>query len=307
MKRITCWRPSLATQEAIFGFLFISPWIVGFLGLQVGPMLASLVLSFTEYQIVAPPRFIGLANYIKMFTADESFRDALKVTFTYGVVSVPLQLVVGLIVALLMNQRVPALRLWRTIYYLPNVVSGVSVAMLWIWIFHSQFGLINLVLRVTTGIQGPAWLGDPRWALPALILMSLWTVGSSMIVNLAGLQGIPTELYEAAAIDGATWWHKFWRITLPMLSPVLFFNLVMGVIGSFQYFTNAYVMTGGGPGRATLFYNLYLYNNAFLYYKMGYASALAWVLFLIILVLTLLIFKSSPMWVYYEGTLAKGR
>jgi len=304
MKR---WRPSLAWHEALWGFIFISPWIVGFLALQVGPMIASLVLSFTEYQIVAPPKFIGLANYIKMFTADASFVDALKVTFTYGIVSVPLQLVAGLLVALLMNQKVPALQLWRTIYYLPNVVSGVSVAMLWVWIFHSQFGLINLVLRVTLGIQGPAWLGHPSWALPALILMSLWSVGSSMIVNLAGLQGIPTELYEAASIDGATWWHRFWKVTLPMLSPVMFFNLVMGVIGSFQYFTNAYVMTGGGPGRATLFYNLYLYNNAFLYYKMGYASALAWVMFVIILVFTLLIFKSSPLWVYYEGTVARGR
>ncbi|NLE46758.1 MAG: sugar ABC transporter permease, partial [Chloroflexi bacterium] len=299
-------KPSLARHEAIFGFIFIAPWIVGFLALQLGPMLASLVLSFTEYQIVAPPEFIGLANYIKMFGSDASFRDAVRVTLTYGVVAVPLQLVGGLIVALLLNQKVPGLTIWRTVYYLPSVVSGVSVAMLWVWIFHTEFGLINLVLRVVANIQGPAWLSHPNWALPALIIMSLWGVGSSMIVNLAGLQGIPTELYEAASIDGATWWSKFWKVTLPMLSPVLFFNLVMGVIGSFQYFTNAYVMTGGGPGRATLFYNLYLYNNAFQYYKMGYASALAWVLFLIILAFTLLIFKSSPLWVYYEGTV-KGR
>jgi multiple sugar transport system permease protein len=296
----------MATHEALWGFFFISPWIVGFLVLQVGPMLASLALSFTEYQIVAPPRFVGFANYIKMFTADVSFWAALKVTFTFAIVAVPLQLAGGLLVALLMNQKVPGQTLWRTVYYLPNVVAGVSVAMLWVWIFHSQFGLINLVLRVLFNIQGPAWLGHPNWALPALVIMSLWSVGSSMIVNLAGLQGIPSELYEAAAIDGATWWHKFWRVTLPMLSPVLFFNLVMGVIGTFQYFTNAYVMTGGGPGRATLFYNLYLYTNAFQYYKMGYASALAWVMFLIIMAFTLLIFKSSPLWVYYEGTV-KGR
>jgi multiple sugar transport system permease protein len=265
-----------------------------------------LALSFTEYQIVAPPKFVGFANYVRMFTADVSFWAALRVTFTFAIVAVPLQLAGGLLVALLMNQKVPGQTLWRTVYYLPNVVAGVSVAMLWVWIFHSQFGLINLVLRVVFNIQGPAWLGHPNWALTALIIMSLWSVGSSMIVNLAGLQGIPSELYEAAAIDGATWWHKFWKVTLPMLSPVLFFNLVMGVIGTFQYFTNAYVMTGGGPGRATLFYNLYLYTNAFQYYKMGYASALAWVMFLIILAFTLLIFKSSPMWVYYEGTV-KGR
>ena len=299
-------RLNMATHEALWGFLFISPWIIGFLVLQLGPMLASLALSFTEYQIVAPPKFVGFANYVRMFTADVSFWAALKVTFVFAIVAVPLQLVGGLLVALLMNRKVPGQTLWRTVYYLPNVVAGVSVAMLWVWIFHSQFGLINLVLRVLFNIQGPAWLGHPNWALPALIIMSLWSVGSSMIVNLAGLQGIPSELYEAASIDGASWWHKFWRVTLPMLSPVLFFNLVLGIIGTFQYFTNAYVMTGGGPGRSTLFYNLYLYTNAFQYYKMGYASALAWVMFLIILVFTLLIFKSSPLWVYYEGSV-KGR
>jgi len=205
----------------------------------------------------------------------------------------------------LLNQPVPGLRLWRTIYYLPAVVSGVAVAMLWVWVFHSEFGLINLALRAV-GLKGPAWLGDPDWALWALVLMSLWGVGGGMIVALAGLQGIPTELYEAASIDGANWWHKFWRITLPMLSPIVFFSLVMGVITTFQYFTNAYVMTDGGPGRSTLFYNLYLYKTAFNYFQMGYASALAWILFLIILVLTLLIFKSSPYWVYYEGQ-EKGR
>jgi multiple sugar transport system permease protein len=294
-------RPRLARREALSGFLFISPWIVGFLTLQFGPMIASLVLSFTEYQVVTGPRLTGFANYVSMFTADPSFIDALKVTFTYGLVAVPAGLVLGLLIAILLNQDVPGLMLWRTVYYLPSVVSGVAVAMLWVWIFHPEFGLINLALRLVVGIQGPAWLAHPDWALRALIIMSLWGVGSSMIVNLAGLQGIPTELYEAASIDGATWWHKFWKVTLPMLSPVLFFNLVMGVIGSFQYFTNAYVMTGGGPGRATLFYNLYLYRNAFHYYKMGYASALAWVLFVIILSFTLLIFKSSPLWVYYEG------
>jgi multiple sugar transport system permease protein len=299
-------RLNMATHEALWGFLFISPWIIGFLVLQLGPMLASLALSFTEYQIVAPPKFVGFANYVRMFTADVSFWAALKVTFVFAIVAVPLQLVGGLLVALLMNRKVPGQTLWRTVYYLPNVVAGVSVAMLWVWIFHSQFGLINLVLRVVFNIQGPAWLGHPNWALPALIIMSLWSVGSSMIVNLAGLQGIPSELYEAASIDGASWWHKFWRVTLPMLSPVLFFNLVLGIIGTFQYFTNAYVMTGGGPGRSTLFYNLYLYTNAFQYYKMGYASALAWVLFVIIMFFTLLTFRTAGSWGYYQGAV-RGR
>jgi multiple sugar transport system permease protein len=296
---------TIARKEALFGYLFIAPWLVGFLIWTLGPMVTSLGLSFADYAIIAPPRFLGLANYVRIFTDDPSFWDALRVTLTYALFSVPAGIAISLFIALLMNQSVPGIRLWRTIYYLPAVVSGISVAMLWVWVFHSQFGIINLVLRMV-GVQGPAWLGDPDWALWALILMSFWSVGSGMIVKLAGLQGIPSELYEAASIDGASSATKFWKITLPMLSPVLFFNLVMGVIATFQYFTNAYVMTNGGPGRSTLFYNFYLYQNAFHYFKMGYASALAWILFLLILAFTLLIFKSSPYWVYYEGQ-AKGR
>jgi len=288
----------VARREAIFGYLFIAPWLIGFFLWTLGPMVASLVLSFADYAIIAPPVFIGTRNFVKIFADDPSFWDALRVTLTYAVFSVPTGIALSLGIALLMNQRVPLIRLWRTIYYLPAVVSGVAVAMLWIWIFHSEFGAINLVLRML-GIKGPGWLGSPDWALWALILMSFWGVGAGMIIKLAGLQGIPSELYEAASIDGASSWRKFWAITLPMLSPVLFYNLVMGVIVTFQYFTNAYVMTGGGPGRATLFYNLYLYHNAFQYFKMGYASALAWILFLVILAFTLAIFKSSPYWVYY--------
>jgi multiple sugar transport system permease protein len=290
----------MARREAIFGYLFIAPWLVGFLIWTLGPMVASLVLSFTEYKIIAPPSFIGLQNYVAIFTNDPSFWDAIRVTLSYALFSVPVGLAVSLVIALLLNQRLPGIRIWRTIYYLPAVVSGVAVAMLWIWVFHSQFGILNLTLRMV-GIKGPAWLGDPDWALWALILMSFWSVGSGMIVLLAGLQGIPTELYEASSLDGASGWSRFANITLPMLSPVLFFGLVMGVISSFQYFTNAYIMTMGGPGRATLFYNYYLYQVAFAYFKMGYASALAWILFLIILVCTALIFRSSPYWVYYEG------
>jgi multiple sugar transport system permease protein len=297
-------RPSrLARREAIAGYLFIAPWLAGFFLWTVGPMVASLVLSFTDYAIIAPPVFVGLKNFARIFGADPSFRDALRVTLTYALFAVPAGVALSVLIALLMNQPVPGIRLWRTIYYLPAVVSGVAVSMLWVWIFHSEFGLINLALR-TVGVKGPAWLGDPDWALWALVLMSFWGVGGGMIVALAGLQGIPTELYEAASIDGANWWHKFWRITLPMLSPIVFFSLVMGVITTFQYFTNAYVMTDGGPGRSTLFYNLYLYKTAFNYFQMGYASALAWILFVIILGFTLLIFRSSPYWVYYEGHVA---
>jgi multiple sugar transport system permease protein len=293
-------------REAFWGYLFILPWLVGFVILRFGPMVASLGLSFTNFEIIAPPEFVGVANFVKMFTDDPSFWDALRVTVVYALFSVPAGITLSLIVALLLNQKVPGLPIWRTIYYLPSVVAGVAVAMLWSWIFHSEFGLINLALR-SVGIAGPAWLGDPDWALWALILMSFWGIGGGMIVNLAGLQGIPAELYEAAEIDGANRWHRFWRITLPLLSPILFYNLVIGAIDTFQYFTNAFVMTGGGPGRSTLFYNLYLYRNAFHFYKMGYASALAWVMFVIILVVTLLIFKSSPYWVYYEGAFRSAR
>jgi multiple sugar transport system permease protein len=291
---------SISQREAIAGYLFIMPWIIGFLVLRLGPMLTSLVLSLTDYTILSAPKFVGFGNYIKMFTDDPSFLAAMQVTFTYALVSVPVGICLSLGIALLLNQKTPGVAVWRTVYYLPSVVSGVAVAMLWAWIFHSQFGLINVGLHAI-GIQGPAWLGDPSWALPALIIMSFWGIGAGMVINLAGLQGIPTELYEAASIDGANSWQRFLNVTLPLLSPVLFFSMVVGIIDAFQYFTNAYVMTNGGPGRSTLFYNLFLYQNAFRYYKMGYASALAWLLFLIILIFTLLIFKSSPYWVYYEG------
>jgi len=301
MKKTSGWnRLSLTRKEAIFGYIFILPWLIGFFALRLGPMIASFFLSFTEYAIISSPHFIGLANFVKMFTDDPSFLDSLRVTLTYAIFAIPIGMAISLAIAMLLNQKVPGVTVWRTIYYLPSVVSGVAVSTLWVWLFHSQFGLINLALGVI-GIQGPAWLRDPDWALIALIIMSFWSIGGGMVINLAGLQGIPTELYEAASIDGANAWQRFWRVTIPMLSPVLFFNLIMGVIDTFQYFTNAYVMTNGGPGRSTLFYNLYLFQNAFRYYKMGYASALAWVMFLIILVLTLSIFKSSPYWVYYEG------
>jgi multiple sugar transport system permease protein len=301
MRQLPYWdRLNLSRREAVAGYLFILPWLFGFIALRFGPMLASLALSFTEYDILSAPEFVGAANYIKMFTDDPSFWDALRVTLTYAIFSVPIGLALALAIALLLNQNVPGIAVWRTIYYLPSVVSGVAVAMLWVWLFHSQFGLFNLALN-TIGIDGPAWLSDPDWALSALVIMSFWTIGGGMVINLAGLQGIPTELYEAASLDGANVWHRFWSVTLPMMSPILFFNLIIGVIETFQYFTNAFVMTNGGPGRSTLFYNLYLFQNAFRFYKMGYASALAWVMLLIILALTLVIFKSSPYWVYYES------
>jgi len=295
----------MARRENLTGWLWASPWILGFLIFTLGPMLASVYYSFTEYAILVPPKWVGLANFRTIFTEDEFFFQALKVTFVYSLISVPLNLCVGFLVAILLNQDIRGVAVWRTIYYLPSVVSGVAVALLWQWIFNADFGLANYLLGLM-GIQGPSWLLDPAWALPSLIVMSLWGVGGGMVIYLAGLQSVPTALYEAAEIDGAGGLRRFIHVTLPMVSPVIFFNLVMGIIGSLQTFTQAFIMTGGGPRRATYFYMLHLYNNAFQWLKMGYASALAWILFFIILGLTLLVLRSSSAWVFYQGE-AKGR
>ena len=298
-------RQTLGQREGLEFYLFISPWLVGFVLFVGGPMLATLLLSFASWDLLTPPSFVGLGNFIKLFTDDPLFWQALKVSATYSFVGIPLHIALAFFVAILLNQDLRAVALIRTLYYMPSVISGVAVAVLWLWIFNPTFGPINLILGLV-GIKGPLWLASQTWALPALIIVSLWGVGGQMIIFLAGLQGIPTALYEAAEIDGANAWHRFWAVTVPMISPVLFFNLVMGVIWSFQAFTNSYVMTNGGPNYATLMYVLYLYQNGFQYFQMGYASALAWVLFLVILLFTLLIFKSSAAWVYYEGEL-RGR
>jgi multiple sugar transport system permease protein len=289
-----------ARKEAFAFHLFTAPWAIGFLAFTLIPMAVSLFLSFTEYNISKPPMWVGLRQYEKAFFEDAAFWVSLKVTFTYATTSVPLHLIVGLVIALLLNSDIPAVSVWRTLYYLPSVLSGVAVAVLWMLVFHPTQGVLNTVLGYF-GIQGPQWLFDKDWALSALVIMSMWGVGGSMIIYLSSLQGIPTTLYEAATIDGATAWRKFWSITLPMITPVLFFNLVMGIIGSLQSFTNAFVMTEGGPQNATLFYGLRLYYAAFRDVRMGYASMLAWVLFVIILALTGTIVKSSSFWVYYEG------
>jgi multiple sugar transport system permease protein len=295
---------ALRRREALWGYIFVSPWIVGFIVFTLGPMVASLVLSLARYNIVDAPVFIGLDNYLKLFTADPKFWHSLGVTVTYAVFAVPLNLVFGFALAFLLNQKVPWVAFWRTMFYMPSVTSGVAVALLWGMIFNPRFGILNWALGLA-GIDGPGWLASPDWALPALILMSLWSVGGGMIIYLAGLQGIPTALYEAARIDGASAWRELIHITIPLMTPVIFYNLVIGIIGTFQYFTEAYVLTRGGPAESTMFYNLYLYNNAFSYLDMGYASALAWVLFMIVLALTILVFRSSAAWVYYEGELRK--
>ena len=279
------------------GYLFISPWIIGFSVFTAGALLGSFSISLMRWDIVGDPYFLGPANYTKML-GDQFFWKSLRVTFYY-LLNVPMNLVLGLLVALLLNQKIRGLGFFRTVFYLPSVTAGVAVSLLWLWIFNPRFGVINVLLDLV-GIKGPGWLGSETWALPALIIMSVWGVGGSMLIYLAALQGIPTALYEAATIDGANQWSKFIHITIPMISPVLLLNLIMGIIGSFQVFTQAFVMTNGGPNYATLFYVLYLYQHAFQWFNMGYASALAWVLFVIIMLCTFLILKMSREWVYYE-------
>jgi len=288
-----------ARWEAAVGYLFLAPWLVGFLVLELGPILASLFLSLTRYDVLQPPAWIGLQNWQRMF-GDPITWHSLKVTALYSVGAVTLGLIAGLGLALLLNQKIRGLSVYRTLFYMPSVVSGAAVAMMWLLIFNPEMGAVNRLLALI-GIEGPKWLFDRNWALPTMIIMSLWGVGGSMVLYLAALQGVPTELYDAAMIDGAGSAAKLRFVTLPMISPVIFFNLVMGIIGSFQVFTNAYVMTEGGPMQATYFFVLHLYLNAFQFFKMGYASAMAWLLAIILLLLTLLTFAGSNRWVYYEG------
>ncbi len=290
----------IARREALTFYLCISPWLLGFALFILGPLLASLGFSFTRWDLLSPPVPVGLRNYARMVD-DRLFWQSLGVTVRYTLMYVPTELIGGLGLALLMNQlSVKGIRAVRTVYYLPSVISGVAFVVVWMWLFHPEAGLINATLAIF-GIQGPRWLADPDTALIALWMMSFWGLGRTAIIYLAGLKGIPKELYEAAAMDGAGAWRAFSAVTLPMLTPTIFFNLVLSIIATFQTFTSAFVATNGGPLDSTLFYVLYLYRKAFQEFQMGYASALAWVLFLIVLVLTLLVVRSARSWVYYEG------
>jgi multiple sugar transport system permease protein len=290
---------TLSQREAIACGLFIAPAVFGFVAFSAIPLLVSGWLSFTDYALAGTPRFVGFGNYQALFS-DALFWQSIRVTGLYTIAVVPLWMINSLALALLVNQPLRGVTLFRTIYYLPAVLSGVATSMLWGWLFNYRAGLINAVLAYV-GVEGPNWLGDRNLALPALIIMSQWSVGWYLPIWLGGLQGIPTELYEAATIDGAGWWARLRHVTLPMLSPIIFYTLIMSVIGATQLFTEAFLITNGGPRFATLSYMLYLYNNAFGYLKMGQASAMAWLLFLVSLALTALVFKSSPMWVHYEG------
>lgn len=281
-------------------FLFISPWVLGFLIFTIGPMVASVYYSLCIYDVLTPPRFVGLANYAQL-TRDELFWQGLKVTAIYSLSSVALGILASMCIALLLNRNVKGVAFYRTLYYLPSVISGVAVGLLWMWIFNPNFGILNYLLWALFRIKGPLWIYGERTALASLILMSLWGIGGGIVIYLARLQSIPTELYEAAEIDGAGSLRRILAITLPLMTPVVFFNLLMGLIGAFQSFTQVYVMTSGGPHYATWMYVFYLYNAAFKEYRMGFASALAWVLFVILLLLTLLVFRTSSRWVHYEA------
>jgi multiple sugar transport system permease protein len=286
-------------RKVLIGLAFISPWVFGFLTLTLYPMLASLYYSFTKFEILSSPQWTGIDNFRTMFFQDKLFWKAMSNTVYFAFVSVPLGTVFSIALALLLNRKVRLMSFYRTLYYVPTVVPAVATVMLWAWILNPQVGLFNYLLSLV-GIKGPGWLNDPNWSKPALILLGLWGAGSATIIYLAGLQDIPTSLYEAASIDGASSLQKTFRITLPLLTPSILFNIVMGLIGTFQYFTQAYVAGSfGGPLNSLLFYNLYLYQNAFAYYKMGYASALAWVLLVLVLTVTLAIFRTTGRWVHY--------
>ncbi|GIP21940.1 MULTISPECIES: carbohydrate ABC transporter permease [Paenibacillus] len=284
------------------GYLFILPWLLGLVLFTLGPMLFSLILSFSKWDIITGIKsieWVGLDNFKQIFH-DDMFYQSLKVTFIFALVSVPLYQIVALFTAMLLNMRSRGMHVFRLVYFMPSVIPAVATSMMWIMIFNPEYGVLNRALG-WFGIQGPAWLQDPHYALGALVVMGIWSVGNTIIIYLSGLQGVPEDLYEAASLDGAGIFRRFVSVTLPMISPTIFFNLVMGIIGGFQYFTEAFVMTSGGPLNSTLFYNLYLYNKAFKDYEMGYASALSWILFIIILFFTLLVVRSSSMWVYYQG------
>ncbi len=292
-------RGTLARRQAVWCYVFMAPAILGLLLFSLGPMIASLWLSFTSYDLLSSPEWVGTENYVNL-AQDPLFRKSLSVTLIYGLVAVPCTMLIALVLAIMLNAKIPALPFFRSAYYLPSVISGVAVATLWKWMFNGEYGLINAGLA-RIGIAGPAWLTDEQWALRALIFMSLWGFGATMLIYLAGLQGVPKELYEAAQVDGASRFRQHLHVTVPMLSPVTFFNLIMGIIASLQVFAEPFVLTKGGPNNSTLLLSVYLYQNAFQYLKMGYASAIAWVTFAIILVFTMLVFRSMPMWVHSEA------
>jgi len=290
-------RSARERKEVRDALLFLSPWIAGFVLFTAGPILFSLFLSFCRWDVLRPIEWIGLANYREMFR-DRLLATALVNTLVYAALYIPSSLAVALGLALLLNQRLTGMGVFRTLFYLPTLTQGVATFTLWSQIFDPETGLLNRGLRHVVA-EPPRWLLDPAWSKPALVLMALWSVGGTMLIFLAGLKNIPAEMYEAAEIDGARPSTQFWRVTVPLLSPTLFFNVIMGTIGAFQVFSAAFVLTAGGPSNSTLFYVYYLFNRAFVYFNMGYASAMAWLLFVLVLALTILQMRLGQRWVHY--------
>lgn len=299
--RIQPWHKTNRGREAISFYLFILPWTIGFIVFILGPILASLYFSFTRYDIVSSPRFVGLENFTELFS-DPLYWRSLYNTLYIVVLAVPLGMISAFAVALLLNQKVRGVAAYRTAYFIPSIVPAVASAALWLYLLQPQWGLLNGVLE-SIGIPGPGWLASEDWSKPSIIMLMVWRMGGTMIIYLAGLQDIPETLYEAAEIDGANWWGKFRNVTLPLMTPSIFFTLVLGIIATFQVFDVIFVLTDGmgGPLNSTLVYMIYLFRNGFNFFRMGYASAMAWILFLIILLLTWLQFRFASRWVYYES------
>ncbi len=297
----------LARREAVEAYLFILPWLIGLVVFTAGPFVGGLLLGFTDYSALEPPKWVGLQNYRQLFH-DPKFYQSVWNTAYYVFLSVPLNMLAGLLLAILLNQKVRGVTFFRTAFYMPAIVPALPSLALFIWILHDRFGLLNGLL-FSLGLPGPHWLTSPQWAKPSLILWTLWQAGSGMVIYLAGLQGVPQELYEAADIDGAGPMSRFWRVTIPMISPTIFFVLTMGIISSFQVFTAAFLLgttyaynaAGAGPLDSLLFWVIFIYQQGFLFFKLGYASAIAWVLFLVILVVTLVQMWLAGRWVYYEA------
>ncbi|MBC7235625.1 MAG: sugar ABC transporter permease [Chloroflexi bacterium] len=290
-------------KEALSGYLYTSPWTIGFLLFTVGPLLASLYYSFNRYYLLETPQWIGLGNYTTALFKDRLFWKSVERTLLWSLTTVPLGIMGSFLAALLLNRGVRGTTIWRVCFFLPSLTPQVAATLLWVWILQPDVGIVNFLIRALFGVKGPAWLASSQWALPALVMISLWTsVGSNrMLIFLAGLQGVPEEMYDAALVDGANSWQKTIHVTIPLITPTIFFNLVLGIINSFQVFGMAFVATEGGPAYATYFYALHLYQMAFKSFDMGYGSALAWLLFIALLLLTIVQIKLSGRWVYYAA------
>lgn len=297
-------RKNNKTLQKMIPYLFISPWLLGFTAFTLGPLLLSFYMSFHDWPVIGEATFVGFKNYMDMFTKDTQFYNSLSITFKFALIFVPLNMIVALILAVMISKNVKGIPLFRVIFYIPSVVSGVAVAIIWGWILDSNNGILNYLLSMI-GIEGPRWLQDPKWAIVAIIIASGWGVGNMMLIFYTDIKGIPRSYYEAALMDGASATRQFFNITLPIITPTILFNLVTSTITALQQLTLVILLTGGGPLKSTYFYGLFVYENAFKHHKLGYASANAWVMFIIILFMTAVIFKSSSSWVFYENEVSK--